>query len=350
MKKKKAPTVYDVAKLAGVSPSTVSRFLNRTTYVSDEKSEKLEQAIKELGYKPNQHSTTHSNRRSMTIGVLIQHPDSPFTSRILNDMEKTLIAKGYSLVIATGHWQKNLEHHALDYLAKSNVDGVIIVTGDIKEDAIVKFANNIPVVAVGYQIAAENVRSINIDNTLGGYIATLHLLQQGHVNIAHIKGHCSQPDSGCRFEGYKKALEESGIKVMTKLVKQGDFSCELGYEKTVELIESKVHFSAIFAANDQTGYGAIKALHDHGYRVPEDVSVVGFDDLPTSQYFTPALTTLRQPVEEVGVVCAHSILNLLNGENHEARLPPIELIVRQSTKSLYRSNPRHNTLEQLIMS
>ncbi|GAL14031.1 maltose operon transcriptional repressor MalR LacI family [Vibrio astriarenae] len=133
MKKKKAPTVYDVAKLAGVSPSTVSRFLNRTTYVSDEKSEKLEQAIKELGYKPNQHSTTHSNRRSMTIGVLIQHPDSPFTCRILNDMEKTLIAKGYSLVIATGHWQKNLEQHALDYLAKSNVDGVLLSLVTLKK-------------------------------------------------------------------------------------------------------------------------------------------------------------------------------------------------------------------------
>ncbi|MDR9826568.1 substrate-binding domain-containing protein [Vibrio sp. FNV 38] len=349
MKKKNTPTVYDVAKLAGVSPSTVSRFLNRTTYVSDEKSEKLEQAIKELGYKPNQHSAPHSNRRTMTIGVLIQHPDSPFTSRILNDMEKTLIAKGYSLVIATGHWQKNLEHHALEYLAKSNVDGVIIVTGDLKEESIVKFANNIPVVAVGYHIEAPNVRSINIDNTLGGYIATLHLLQQGHVNIAHIKGHCSQPDSTCRYEGYKKALEESGIKIMPKLVKQGDFSSELGYEKTVELIESKVHFSAIFAANDQTGYGAIKALHDHGYRVPEDVSVVGFDDLPTSQYFTPALTTLRQPIEEVGTLCAHSILNQLNGESQEVRLPPIELIVRQSTKSLYRNSPRHSTIEKMAV-
>ena len=105
---------------------------------------------------------------------------------------------------------------------------------------------------------------------------------------------------------------------------------------TVELIESKVHFSALFAANDQTAYGAIKALTDHGYKVPEDVSVVGFDDLPVSQYFTPALTTLRQPIEEIGALCARSMLNLLSGERHEVRLPPIDLIVRQSTKSIYR--------------
>ncbi|MEF1187605.1 substrate-binding domain-containing protein, partial [Vibrio sinaloensis] len=126
------------------------------------------------------------------------------------------------------------------------------------------------------------------------------------------------------------------IKPNPKLVMQGDFSAETGYKKTIELIESKTHFSAIFSANDQTAYGAIKALTDRGLRVPEDVSVIGFDDLPVSQYFTPALTTLRQPIEEIGTLCAKSMLNLLSGERFEARLPPIDLIVRQSTKSIYR--------------
>ncbi|PMH43230.1 LacI family transcriptional regulator [Vibrio sp. 10N.286.49.B3] len=334
--KTKSPTVYDVAKLAGVSPSTVSRFLNRTTYVSDDKSQNIEHAIKTLGYKPNYSMQQGANRRSMTIGVLIQHPDSPYTSRILNDMEKTLIAQGYSLVIATGHWQKNLEVHALEYLAKSNVDGVIIVTGNITNEEITKYAKNIPVVAVGYNITGEKICSINIDNELGGYMATLHLLQQGHCNIAHIKGLSTQPDSGARFEGYKKALQEAGIKILPKLIKQGDFSSEVGYEKTIELIDSKVHFSALFAANDQTAYGAMKALRDRGYRVPEDVSVIGFDDLPTSEYMTPALTTLRQPIEEIGTMCSKSMMNLLNNENNETRIPPIELVVRGSTASQFR--------------
>ncbi|MEZ9231073.1 LacI family DNA-binding transcriptional regulator [Vibrio amylolyticus] len=335
-KKIKAPTVYDVAMLAGVSPSTVSRFLNRTTYVSDDKSQNIEQAIKTIGYKPSYPVQQKTNRRSMTIGVLIQHPDSPYSSRILNDMEKTLIAQGYAMIIATGHWQSKLETHALEYLTKNNVDAIIIVTGHLKQELILKAAESIPVVTVGYDVEGKNIRSLNLNNNLGGYIATLHLLQQGHVNIAHIKGHPSQPDSGARYEGYKKALAESEIKVNAKLVKQGDFSSELGYEKTIELLESKVHFSAIFAANDQTAYGAIKALTDNGYKIPEDVSVIGFDDLPESKYFTPALTTLRQPIEEIGAVCAESVLNLLSGDRHEARLPPIDLIVRQSTKSIYR--------------
>lgn len=335
-KKKKVPTVYDVARLAGVSPSTVSRFLNRTTYVSDEKSQNIERAINALGYKPALNSTQGNHRRSMTIGVLIQHPDSPFSSRIVSDMENVLIDHGYALIIATGHWQNKLEQEALNYLVQSHVDGIIIVTGQLKKELILKVAETTPVVTVGCDIEGKNVRSLNLDNVLGGYIATLHLLQQGHLNIAHIKGLASQPDSKARFEGYKKALSEFELNVNPKLIRQGDFGSEQGYAKTVELIESKHHFSALFAANDLTAYGAIKALTDHGYRVPEDVSVVGFDDLPTSMYFTPALTTLRQPIEEIGSVCARSILNLLSGERHEARLPPIDLVVRQSTKSLYR--------------
>lgn len=335
-RKQKTPSIYDVAKQAEVSPATVSRFLNRTTYVSDAKSSKIEQAIRALGYKPNYSMNQGRNTRSMTIGVLVQNPESPHTSRFLNDMEKVLNEQGYSLVIATGHWKNKLESHALEYLERSNVDGIIVVTGTLTDKQILDYSETMPVVAFGYDVIGKRVRSINIDNVLGGYMATLHLLQQGHLNIAHIKGLLNQPDAVARFVGYKKALQEAGIKVQSKLIKQGDFSSETGYKMTKELIESNNHFSAIFAANDQTAYGAIKALHDHGLRVPEDVSVVGFDDLPTSYYFTPALTTLRQPVEEIGVVCAESILNLLNGNKHEVRLPPMALIVRQSTKSIYR--------------
>ncbi|ELK5317747.1 substrate-binding domain-containing protein [Vibrio vulnificus] len=335
-KKKRAPSIYDVAKLADVSPSTVSRFLNRTTYVADDKSDRIEKAIKSLNYKPNYLMNRDKNTRSMTIGVLVQHPESPYSSRILNDMEKVLNEQGYSLVIATGHWQRSLETHALEYLAKSHVDGVIIVTGSLSEEQIVAYAERIPVIAVGYQVSGPNVRSVNVDNVLAGYMATLHLLQQGHVNIAHIKGLLNQPDAVARFVGYKKALKEAGIKVQSPLIKQGDFSSETGYEKTVELIQSRSYFSAIFAANDQTAYGAIKALHDHGLRVPQDVSVIGFDDLPVSQYFTPALTTMRQPIEEIGEISARSILNLLNGDRQVQRLPPIELVVRESTQSKFR--------------
>tara|TARA_R110001583_G_scaffold52393_2_gene162796 strand:- start:4762 stop:5784 length:1023 start_codon:yes stop_codon:yes gene_type:complete len=334
-KNQKSATVYDVAKLAGVSPSTVSRFLNRTTFVANSKCDRIEIAIKTTGYKPKFQMQQTDNRRSMTIGAIVQNPDSPYTSTIVKDMERTLISKGYSLIIATGHWQNKLETHALEYLIKSNVDGIIIITGNLNKKLIINTSKTIPIVTVGYDVESENICSLNLDNIMGGYIATLHLLQKGHKNIAHIKGLSTQPDAEARYKGYKKALDEFGIKLNTKLVKLGDFSMDLGYQCTIELIESNVYFSAIFTANDLTAYGAIKALHDRGYRVPEDVSIIGFDDLTTSKYFTPALTTLRQPIEEIGTVCALSILNSVVKGDYEARMPPMDLIVRQSTCSRF---------------
>jgi len=334
-KKKHTATVYDVAKIAGVSPATVSRFLNRTTFVSNEKSHRIEDAINNLDYKPVYQSINTGNRRSMTIGALVQHPDSPFTSQILNDMEKVLISQGYQLTIASGHWEKKLETHALASLKQQNVDGVIIVTGNLTNKQLVDFSKKIPVIAVGYNVKASQIRCINIDNELAGYMATLHLLQLGHTNIGHIKGLATQPDSLHRFDGYKRALKEAGLRPNQRLIKQGDFSSIMAYQKTLELLnDTKAKVSAIFAANDLSAYGVIKAIHDHGLKVPDDISVIGLDDLPTSRYFTPGLTTLRQPIEEIGTISAHSILNFLSGNRHEDRLPPIDLMVRQSTMFL----------------
>ena len=335
MKNNGKATVYHVAKLAGVSPSTVSRFLNRTTFVSNSKRLRIESAIKSTGYKPKFGMQQDDNRRSMTIGALIQHPDSPYTCTIVNDLEKTLIKKGYSLIMASGHWQRKLCTHALEYLIKSNVDGIIIITGSLDTEVIINTSQKMPIVTVGYDVKGDNICSLNLDNVMGGYIATRHLLQLGHQNIAHIKGITGQPDTLARFEGYKKAHAEFELKVNPKLLKQGDFSMDVGYEKTIELIDAKVYFSAIFAANDLTAYGAIKALTDRGLRVPEDVSVIGFDDLPTSKYFTPALTTLRQPIEEIGTICAYSIHNSVVNGDYKAKMPPIDLVVRQSTMSRF---------------
>lgn len=334
--KNKAPAAYEVAKLANVSPSTVSRYFNRTSYVSIDKTEKIEDAIRSLGYKPQVYVDKLAKTRSMTIGVLVQNPDSPYTSSILIDMEKVLAEHGYSLLMSVNSWQEKLVSYSLDYLLKSDVDAIIIISGNVDKALIFKCAEKIPVVAVGYNIVGDNIQSIALDNTMGGYMATLHLIQLGHMNIAHLKGLPNHEDAISRFHGYQKALDEAGIAFKKKLVLEGDFSIKTGYERTVELIQSQVYFSAIFAANDLTAYGAIKALHDHGYDVPDDISVIGFDDLPTSPYFTPSLTTLRQPLDEIGAISAQCILKLLCGEEERVRLPPISLIARESTKSRYR--------------
>lgn len=331
-KASKKVTVHDVAKVAGVSASTVSRFLNQTTFVAEEKRINILEAIRKTGYNQYPSKSKTAVVGSKTIGVMVQNPESPHNTRILEDMEKVLYSYGYSILIAAGHWKLSTQLHSLEYLKKSQVDGVIMVMGNLDEQYILDYADTLPVIAVGYHLSGKNVHSLSIDNTIGGYMATLHLLQKGHTDIAHIRGVQEQPDAQTRFEGYKKALIEAGIKVNPQLIKQGDFNSESGYEKTIELIDSRVPFSAIFAANDQTAYGAIKALHDRGLRVPQDVAVIGFDDLSTSKYFTPSLTTMRQPIEEIGAVCAESMVRFLEaGKQLKPRLPPIELIIRQST-------------------
>ena len=334
--KTKAPTAYEVAKLANVSPSTVSRYFNRSSYVSNDKAEKIEDAIRLLGYRPQVDVDKLVKTRSLTIGVLVQNPDSPYTSSILIDIEKVLDEHGYSILMSVNSWQQRLVSHSLDYLLKSDVDAVIIISGNVDKKLIVKCAEKIPVVAVGYDIEGDNIQSLALDNTLGGYLATLHLIQLGHVNIAHIKGLANHHDATSRFLGYKKALSEAGVAYKEKLVLEGDFGIRTGYDKTVELIQSGVYFSAIFAANDLTAFGAIKALHQHGFKVPEDVSVIGFDDLPMAPYFIPSLSTLRQPLDEIGAISVRCILKLLCGEVETVRLPPICLKARDSTKSLYR--------------
>lgn len=332
MSNKNKPSSYDVAKLARVSPSTISRFFNRTAFVSAEKVKRIEEAIKTLQYKPHLQYYSNSKQRSMTIGVLIQDAHSPYTSQILNDMEQVLIAQGYALVISSGHWDEKHATHALQYLYKNKIDGVIVVNGNLSEQQLRQFAKDTPVVAIGYDIQGDNLHSINLDHELGGYIATLHLLQQGHTNIAHIKGTKSQPDSLARFMGYRRALNEWGLPVMPALVRQGDFNAEAAYQETLSLVKGNVPFSAVFAANDLSAYGVIKALHDSHLSVPDDVSVIGFDDLNTSKYFTPALTTLKQPIYALGEASAHAIVQLLRGVRQEMRTPPIDLIVRESTQ------------------
>lgn len=331
MKGSKKPSIYDVAKHAGVSPSTVSRFLNRTTLVSREKSSKIELALAEVGYQVPTSGAGINNARTMTIGALIQDLDSPYSNYFFNSMQHVLISRGYSLHIAAGFWNNDYQVQSMDYFIRNRVDGIIVVTGSLREEQLKHYASKVPLVVVGMKSKAKNSISLCFDNVLVGYMATLHLIQYGHSRIAHIKGKGDQPDAAARHQGYLNALTEAGLAINEKLIVTGNFSLLSGYENTLALLDSGEPFSAIFCANDQMAYGAIKAITSRGLRVPEDISVIGVDDLATSSYFTPSLTTLRQPIEKMGMLCADAIFHLLHGAEFDIRLPPIELIIRDST-------------------
>lgn len=330
-KKISMPTVYDVAELAGVSASTVSRFLNRTTFVAPDKSELIENAISTLGYKPSVRQGAKSVTRTMTLGVLIQSAESPFSSEILLGMEKAVTSRGYNLLIATGYWDNRAETKAMDKLMAQKVDGIMTLTGTLSDEQINRYAQNIPIVSIGRQIESKQVSSMKVDNSIGAYIATNHLIQQGHKRIVHLQGIISHADAQQRLEGYKRALTDAGLTINEKLIRKGEFEMKDSFDAVCRLIKEKHSFSAIFAANDQSAYGAMQALYQHGIRVPHDVSVVGFDDLIMSSYFVPPLTTVKQPLEGFGQAAVYTLLDLINGNKQQHRIPPVELKVRDST-------------------
>ncbi|MBL0541895.1 LacI family DNA-binding transcriptional regulator [Aeromonas caviae] len=321
-----------MARRAGVSASTVSRILNGSAKVAADKRQAVEDAIQELNFRPNLMAQYLKTGQSMTLGVLTQHVESPFSNEMLRGVEHTLQGMEYVPLIVSGHWNAEEEVERLRLLVARRVDGLIILTGHVNQQTLLEFSQQIPIVATGHNIMTERVHSFSINNRLGGYMATRYLLDLGHRDIAHIVGLPDHNDAIERHHGYRQALVSSGIEYDPSLVIQGDFAEVGGLNAVKKLVESGRKFSAIFCANDQTCYGAILGLKQCGLRVPEDVSLIGFDDLPFSTYSNPPLTTVRQPIYEMGVKMVKTLLGLIeNTELNSDELPELSIVVRDTT-------------------
>jgi len=328
----KQATVYDIARVAGVSASTVSRILNGTAKVAEDKRIAVEEAIKELNYRPNLMALYLKTGQSMTLGVLTQYVDSPFSNEMLRGVEHALQGLKYAPLIASGHWNEEEEIERLKLLIDRRVDGIIILTGHVNQQALIEFSHQVPIVATGHNINTERVRTFSINNQLGGYMATRYLLDLGHRQIAHIFGLPDQNDAIERKHGYRQALLGAGVEYDPELVVQGDFTEAGGFNAVKKLVASGKKFTAIFCANDQTCYGAILGLKQCGLRVPEDVSLIGFDDLPFSSFSNPPLKTVRQPIYETGVAMVNTLLGLIeHSERTIDELPELSIVVRDTT-------------------
>lgn len=331
----KAKVTLDMVALeAGVSPSTVSRILNGTATVSDVKKNAVDQAILKLGFVPNPVARGLAGGRTMSIGVITQAIDSPFYGAALRGIEETFEPAGYSPLFVSGHWNSNTEMRCLDMLKSRYVDGVIVLTGRLPNETLSKFAQHSPVVVTGRTMQAPGLFSLNFDNQLGGKMATQHLIQLGHRKIACITGSMEFPDSVERFNGYKAALEAAHIEFNPNLVVQGEYHEISGLLAVERLLDSAEQFTAIFAANDQMAIGASIGLQRRSLRVPDDVSLIGFDDLPASLYGVPPLSTIHQPAYELGQIAATAMLQLLSGRTPDVSLPQPQLISRESCRRM----------------
>ncbi len=327
-------TLIDVARLAGVSPSTVSRILNGTAKVSDDKRQAVMDAIARMNFAPNPMAQSLKRGRSMTIGIVVQDISSPFFDETLHGVDEALKGTGYASVIVSGHWNAAEEIERIRLLLARKVDGIILLSGRITDESVLQFSQHRPIVSTGRAIQTQRALGFKLDNEQGGWLAVRHLIELGHRRIAFITGPANNCDADERLAGYKRALQEADIAYDPKIVVEGDFHESSGMRAINHLFDTQQQFTAVCAANDLSAYGARLSLYRKGIRVPEDISLVGFDDLPGSSYTTPPLTTIRQPLYDIGRIATNSLLHLINGEIVETSIPPLELIVRETTRRI----------------
>jgi LacI family transcriptional regulator len=325
-------TVHEVARVAGVSAATVSRFLNGTAKVSDEKRQAIESVIDKLNFKPNVLARNLKSGSSRTIGVLTQSLVSGYFADAMAGIDEALQGTGYAPLIVSGHWHADEEAERIELLIARRVDGLVILSGKLKDAQILKLSHRVPIVAFGRTLKGPQAYGFSLDNYRGACEAVEHLILQGHRQIAFIAGPSDHQDAQARLAGYRDTLAKHRIEAQPQLVAEGDFSESGGLLAVERLLESGQRFSAIFAANDLTAYGARLALYRRGIRVPEDISVIGFDDLHSSMYTTPPLTTVRQPLFDVGRCLGKAIVRMIGQEPLDLDVPELSLVVRESVR------------------
>ena len=323
-------TIQDIADHANVSKATVSRVLNKPGSVNQEKRVAVEKAMDALGYIPNPVAQSLAGGRSMTIGILTQNIGSPFYDTVAQGVIEGLAGTGYSPIFVDGQWQMSTETEVIQTLLGRRVDGLVLIGGDVPVSELNDLRSKLPTIVVAREVPDWDQHCIHVDNVAAGYQATKYLIDCGHRDIALLRGIKDQPDAMQRYEGYCRALADADIPLNPDLVYQGDFSAPSGVMAVNTLLNRGTHFSAIFAANDMVAFGARLALFRKGIRVPEEVSLIGFDDQAEAAFVTPPLTTMRQPASEMGKAAATALVKLILGESYQLPSLGVELVQRES--------------------
>jgi LacI family transcriptional regulator len=326
-------TLRDVAKKAGVSLSAASRALNGRQDVSEETRKRISKAAEEMGYVPNHFASALKFQKTHTIGVIIEDNANPFWAEVLKGIESEAQNNGYQVILANTSRSYERETRAVRTLIQRRVDGFLIAPNQEKYDDFFDLRKlEVPFVIIGRHIKAFESLGIPMvysDEVEGGYRATKHLIERGCKRITFIGAQPYNTASVERCEGYKKALKEGGIGVDDRLIKTGGIEIDGGYKSVVELIRDGMQFDGIFAYNDLMAFGVIKALKENGIKIPQEVKVIGYDDIPFSALITPSLTTMRIHKQEMG---RESFKILFD---HETKVLDTEIVRRESTGDKY---------------
>jgi LacI family transcriptional regulator len=295
-------TLKMVAERAGVSANTVSRAINNKSDINEETKKKVLKIAQELGYVRNATAVALRTRKTRTLGVVIADNRNPFYAEVLNGIEEAAREKNYHIILANTQRDYKKEEEAINLLLAKRVDGLLITPVQDRDD---------------------DIRNL---------LATEYLIKKGHKRIALIDGFLYKSPAKGRLEGYKKALNKYRIPLDEPLISVGDINIEDGYERTKQMLEKNLDFTAIFAYNDMMAFGAMQAIKEKGLRIPEDIGLVGYDDIPFSSLISPSLTTIRLKKQDLGVESVKLLFSRINGSRKKIKkiMLDVELIVRET--------------------
>jgi LacI family transcriptional regulator len=329
--------IKDVARIAGVSTTTVSRVLNGERYVKEELQARVKKAIEELGYSPSHIARSLVRRKTNLIGVIVPDLTSYFYATILSSIENTASLNGYNLIVCNIIEDIDKEFKYLNVFKEMRVDGIIIMHEKINDD-IRTFLNklNIPFIFSSVKPIGQNFTSVIIDDYEASYDATKYLIELGHERIGFIGGDMRDITSGQnRYVGFRSALTEHRMKIYYEYILFGDYKTKSGYELMNEMLQSKPYPTAVFAVSDDMALGAINCIVDHNLNVPEDISIIGFDGSQITELVRPRLTSMEQPIDEMGITTVNTLLEFISRVDHESKEDIIlkhRLVIRDSCK------------------
>ncbi|MFA0441388.1 transcriptional repressor PurR [Vibrio sp. 10N.286.49.C2] len=331
-------TMKDIAKQAGVSTSTVSHVINKTRFVSEEISDRVNQVAKELNYAPSALARSLKMNRTRTIGMLVTTSTNPFFGEVVKGVERSCYHENYNLILCNTEGDTERMLSSIDTLMQKRVDGLILMCSTLEGEKIDIFDKypSTPVVVMDWGPIHFESDKIQDNSFLGGYLATKHLIDSGHTEIGCITGPLDRHQAQMRFEGYKKAIEEANIVENPNWIVEADFECEGGAQALDILMERGPLPTSLFVCNDMMAMGVINVADQRNISIPEQLSLIGYDDIHIAKFMTPALTTIHQPKYRLGKVAVETLLDKIEKRVQQAGLIQLEptLVVRQSVRAL----------------
>ncbi|MBD1569561.1 HTH-type transcriptional repressor PurR [Aliivibrio sp. S10_S31] len=329
-------TIKDVAKLAAVSTTTVSHVINKTRFVAEATQKRVWEAVEELNYAPSAVARSLKCNTTRTIGMLVTQSFNPFFAEVMHGVENYCYKQGYTLFMCNTEGDLEKQKHYLRMLAEKRVDGLLVMCSDLNEQLLTLLEKNteLPMVIMDWGPDSPRTDKIIDNSEEGGYLATKHLIENGHTHIACITGQADKVTCKERVRGFERAHADANLSFNPEWILEGDFECasaSKAVDKILSIEESK-RPTALFCFNDIMALAAISKIQQSGLRVPEDISVIGYDNIELSAYFSPPLTTIHQPKRRVGKTAVEILLERIKDKDHERRIFEMqpEVVTRSS--------------------